>query len=395
METRSVTHPLPVPRTPRRARRLPARRGSSTVEFAIMAPLLVVLVLWSNYFWEVLRVRIKAAEAARFVAFERTVRKDLGQITAEAQSRYQDLNGSDTGVALGSGFRNKLTLSFSASDKPAPISGSLSEAGSSGGLGGMIGGITSLVGDSVEAIVSKLGFDVSKGAVQSTVTVKMENRIIPERIGQYVTGFSDNKLDVGFTESFYVYHDTWRAWQPGDNPKNNKAIVENRVRERVRKVAYLGLLDSAAGAGLSAIGTVLELFGLEYPFDNDFVDKAVLVKGVYDNGYYPAPSSVGDRPTRTMPGDVLQAAYWQNDDKACFNNCEPKEIKQKRGLTGGAGRDDNWPMRAYQCRGAFFQGAVKSDQPESVYAQGNGSAESKSYFNYGSKACDEDPATHH
>jgi hypothetical protein len=157
-------------------------------------------------------------------------------------------------------------------------------------------------------------------------------------------------------------------------------------------VAYLGLLDSGAGAGLSAIGSVLSLFGLEYPFDNDFIDKAVLVRGVKEDGYYPAPSPVGDRPTRTMPGDVLQAAYWQSDDKACFNNCEPDVIKVKRGLKNGAiGRDANWPMRAYGCRGPFFQGAAKSDAPESVYAQGDNLSESQSYFNYGGQACDEDP----
>ncbi|OJH40868.1 TadE family protein [Cystobacter ferrugineus] len=373
-----------VPSSPRQRRR--ARRGSSTVEFAIMAPLLVVLVLWSNYFWEVLRVRIKAAEAARFVAFEHTVRKDLGQITSEAQSRYQDLNGADTGVALGTGFRNKLTLSISAKDAPAPISGSLSEAGSRGGVSGMIGMISSLVGSTVESIIGRLGFDLSKGAVQSTVTVQLENKIIPERIGQFVTGFSDNKLNLGFKETFFVYHDTWRAWQQGDDPKD-KSKVEGRVRDRVRKIAYMGLTDGPAGAGLSAIGAVLSLFKLEYAFDSDFINKAVMVKGVYDSGNFTAAS----RPTRTMPGDVLHAAYWQTEDKACFNNCEPEKVKYKRGLLSNSGRGDNWAMRAYQCRGPFFQGAVKSDQPESVYAKMNGSNEAKSYFNYGAKACAEDP----
>lgn len=387
--------PSPRPH-PFRARRLRARRGSSTVEFAIMAPLLVVIVLWSNYFWEVLRVRIKAAEAARFVAFERTVRKDLGQITSEAQSRYQDLNGSDKGVALGSGFRNKLTLSISASNVPAPISGPLSEAASRGGVMGFFGIIASLVGSTTEGIIGELGFDLSQGAVQSTVNVQMENRIIPEHIGQYVTGFSDKKLDVNFKESFFLYHDTWRAWEPGDRPNPSADPVQRHVSDRVGRIAYMGLLNSAAGSILSAIGTVLSLFQLEYPFDSDFIGKAVLVKGVKDNGYYPAPSPAGDRPTRTMPGDVLQAAYWTNDDKACFNNCEPNVIKTKRGLNAGGGRDANWPMRAYNCRGPFFQGAVKSDEPESKYSQMNGSNEAKSYFTYGGKACDEDPdATKH
>ncbi|HZI04026.1 MAG TPA: TadE family protein [Archangium sp.] len=366
------------------------RRGSSTVEFAIMAPVLVALVLWSNYFWEVLRVRIKAAEAARFVAFERTVRKDVAQIAVEAQERYKDLDGVKTGGTLGTAFRNKLTLSVSASDVPAPLTGSLSDAGSRGGVSGLIGTALSLVGNSVETIIGKLGFDTSKGAVKTQVQVKLENQIIPERIGQFVTGFSDTKLDLTFTESFFMYHDTWRAWQPGDNPKASQAIVENRVRERVREVAYMGLAEQAGGV-LGPIGDFLGVLGLEFPFDTDYVDQAVLIRGVYGNGYYPTPTPAGTRPTRTMPGDILQAAYWTGDNSACFGSCEPKEIKYKRGQANGSGRGDNWPMHAYNCRGPFFQGTVKSDAPESEYAQGTGLAASQSYFNYKDNACGEDP----
>ncbi len=383
------------PGRPSPRRRL-ARRGSSTVEFALMAPLLIVLVLWSSYFWELLRVRIKVAEAARFIAFERTVRKDLSSITNEAQSRYQDLNGATKGVALGSGFQNALTLTFEASEKPAPVTGSLSSAGSAGGVGGMMGTIISLLGDTVQPLVNTLGFDTSKGAVQSQVSARLENRIIPERIGLFITRDANTKLDLNFKESFFVYHDTWRAWEPGDNPNNHRGIVESRVRSRVQRVAYMGLLNSGAGSALGAIGSVLGVLGLEFPFENDFVNKATLVRGVKDKGYFDAASPVGPRPTRTMPGDVLQAAYWTNDDKACFNGCEPDDIKYKRGLKSGKGRDDNFPMHAYNCRGNFFQGAVKSDQPESTYAQyhSNSLSESKSYFNYGNNACAEDDSTH-
>jgi hypothetical protein len=369
------------------------RRGSSTVEFAIMAPLLVAIVLWSTYFWEVLRVRIKAAEAARFAAFERTVRKDASQIALEAQERYKDLDGVKTGGTLGPAFRNKLTLTVSASDAPAPLTGSLSEAGSRGGVSGILGTAISLVGGTVESVIGLLGFDTSKGAVRTQVQVKLENHIIPERIGQFVTGFSDKKLDLAFNESFYLYHDTWRAWQPGDNPKASLATVENRVRERVRKVAYVGLADQAGGA-LGTIGDFLGVLGLEFPFEPEYVDKAVLIRGVGANGYYstPAPVPGGSRPTRTVPGDILQAAYWTGDNSACFGNCEPKEIKYKRGQLNGAGRDDNWPMRAYNCRGPFFQGTVKSEQPESVYSQPTSLAVSQSYFNYKDNACGEDPS---
>jgi len=138
------------------------------VEFAILAPILIVLVLWSNYFWEVQFARIKAAEAVRFVAFERTVRPDLNAIIAEAQDRYQDLDGTTKGATIGSYYRNKITVFARAEAAPAPLNSNegLSDKGSSAGVGSIIGAVVGALGGTAGAVAQKMGLDPNQGAVK-------------------------------------------------------------------------------------------------------------------------------------------------------------------------------------------------------------------------------------
>lgn len=368
---------------PRYRRRLP--RGSSVVEFTLIAPIVVALFLWSSYFWETLLARVKTAEAARFVAFERTVRTNIAGIEAEAKNRYQDLNGVDEGVPLGLAFRNKLEITkVSAKDYAAPISATtLKSMGSKGKVpGGIMGWVSSLVGDSVEFLISLLGFDTNRGAVAVTVEFSIKNRLIPEGIAHYSTGFADGRLDLKLSETFHMYHDTWRAWQPGDSPNNSYAIVEKRTEDRVVNVAYLGITDGAVGGALSAIGAVLSALQLDFPFDEDFVRASVLIRPVTANGTYPA----GGSPTRTVPGDKLLAPMWTSDSNRCVN-CGPGDLKAKRGYRNSQSFTDNMAMRSYNCRGQFFQGARKSEHPEAEYSKKGKEGLGKTYFRLASNAC--------
>lgn len=160
------------------ARRRPLERGNATVELALLSPILVAIILWSNYFYEVSLARIKSAEVARFVAFERTVRTDLDTIVAEAKDRYQDLNGADRGVTLGAAYGNEITLgNVTATDVSASLGGPASHS-----MGGVAGALSSLVGGSADSIASVLGFDTSRGAVRVEVEFAVKNGIVPEQI---------------------------------------------------------------------------------------------------------------------------------------------------------------------------------------------------------------------
>ena len=334
-------------------------RGSATVELALLAPLFVVLVLWANYFWEAQRARIKLAEMARFIAFERTVRPDLNAVVAEARTRYQDLDGSTKTGTLGSTYQNGLTFQVSAQNADAPLeSVEMSEMGSKAGVAGLVGPALSALGSTPEQLVEDMGFDPSAGAVHAQVEVRMVNRIIPQEVALFTTGFEGNQLDLVFNEEFYLYHDTWRAWGNGENPSQTYPRVEQLTHDRVSRIVYAGVASGGSGA-LDAIESVVSVLGLDFPFSADYIRRSVLIRDPKASGYF---ATAVTRPTRTVPGDALQAAYWRNDTSFCFNSCEPGAVNAKRG-------SDNWPMRAYNCRGDFFQGATLSNAPESVYTE--------------------------
>jgi len=353
------------------------------------------MMLWANYFWELQHVRLKAAEMARYVAFERTVRTDVNRIASEAQVRYQDLDGSTkTGdLPAGLGHRNPLTVEVQVHDAEAPLTDeSIEERGGLGGAMQIVGKVLGALGSTAGRVAKSMGLDPSRGAVQAEVNIHIKNGIIPRQIAFFIPSLDNENMDLHFTETFYMVHDTWRAWGPGDHPSNTYARVQQITHDRVKRIVYAGL--ASENGALDAIGKVLSVLGLDFPLMSDYIKDSVLilpVKGRYSNGYYPTPiprqrGGSPSRPTRTVPGDVLQAAYWTSDTQACFGNCEPEKIQQKRGLDSTGSYEDNWPMRSYNSRGKFFQGATKSEAPESEYSQSARAGEG--YHTYGDDACE-------
>ncbi|GEN05741.1 TadE-like protein [Myxococcus fulvus] len=366
-----------------------ARRGAATTEFAILAPVFVLLILGTTYFWEVQHVRLKAAEVVRYVAFERTVRSDVGRIVEEARTRYQDLDGTTkTGSRpTAMGPTNRVTLDIRAEDTEATLQDeSMSGEGRPGGGMQAMSKVLGALGSTSGKVAEAMGLDPNRGAVRAQVEVRIENGLIPSQLA-FLTKRVDSRLDVTFKESFFLVHDTWRAWTPGHDPTDSYDRVEELTHQRVKQIAYAGL--SSEGGALDAIGAVLSVLGLDFPLKSDYLRESVRIRHVKEPARFKA---VWEGDTRTVPGDVLLAAYWKNDKKACFDRCEPEAIKEKRGLKGSSEKGHyNWPMRAYNCRGNFFQGAADSKAPESEYALSKNKG--KEYFNYGDFACADGPNT--
>ncbi|MCP3169805.1 pilus assembly protein [Myxococcus sp. QH3KD-4-1] len=360
------------------------------MEFAIIAPLLIVMVLWAQYFWEVQHVRLKAAELARFVAFERTVRPNIHRIAVEAHERYKDLDGSTkTGdLETGASFRNRLTLTVKGTDTEAPLTEvSMGERGGLGGAMGLVGGALSALGSTPADLAQDMGLDTRRGAVSVDIKVNIENGILPHQIAFFTTSPEDtSQLNLEFNERFNVFHDTWRAWGYGDDPKDSYARVQQITHDRATGIIYKGATGGDAGGALNSIGDVLQVLGLDFPFTSDYVRDSVLITQVGTSG---RTFRKGSRiPTRTVPGDALQAYYWTSDSDYCFGNCEPTRVLYKRGTRTSQGYDDNWPMRSYNCRGNFFQGAAISNRPESEYSDPHTSdIDRLSYHFYGDRAC--------
>src|SRR5207253_2347216 len=72
-------------------RSLRTEDGSALVESAIVFPCLVLILYWSIALTDVLVLKLKASEAARYALWETTVWKPPSQIDRDVQARFQDL----------------------------------------------------------------------------------------------------------------------------------------------------------------------------------------------------------------------------------------------------------------------------------------------------------------
>ena len=75
-------------------RNLDGQSGSALVEAAILFPVLVLILYWSIALTEVLILKLKASEAARFALWETTVWKSPSQIDREVRQRFADLRSA-------------------------------------------------------------------------------------------------------------------------------------------------------------------------------------------------------------------------------------------------------------------------------------------------------------
>ena len=72
-------------------RAIAAQDGSALVEAAILFPCLLLVLFWSMALTEVLVLKLKASEAARFALWETTVWKSPARIQRQVQQRFADL----------------------------------------------------------------------------------------------------------------------------------------------------------------------------------------------------------------------------------------------------------------------------------------------------------------
>src|ERR1700737_546467 len=105
-----------------------AHRGHAILEFALVAPLLVLLLLYSVYFTELVQAKLKLLEAARYAAWEVTsfslsdfgsnqheevFRQAAGTVARATEERYRYLDGADS--------RSRYGLAISPRDLQAVV----------------------------------------------------------------------------------------------------------------------------------------------------------------------------------------------------------------------------------------------------------------------------------
>lgn len=169
-------------------------RGAAIVEFALVVPLLITMILFSMYFVELVRAKLKLQEAGRYAAWEMTsyVLTDFGsgrhdvafneamtKTVDESKARFFDMDSVDehpnnVGPAGTVAYSN---VNVTIKNMPAPAF--TNPIPSVFGGGGPIETVLSVLNSGTGAVLNKWGFN-DKGQVQAEVTMKLDNFILPK-----------------------------------------------------------------------------------------------------------------------------------------------------------------------------------------------------------------------
>lgn len=286
-----------------------ARRGSATVEFAIIAPVLIMILLFSMYLTELVRAKIKLQEFSRYAVWEMTsyTLSDFAkaehdkaftdaqrEAMEEATERYKDLDSVEpnaprgTFVATYSDVQGKLT------NKEVP----LIEAGLLLGNGGegYASQIVSQVNGGANAVLGFWQFN-TKGWVESEMSMKFNDALIPrEYLQREQGGFfkvdpfgGKNIRSLELKSRFSMYADAWNMEDGADATMRGRRAGAHRggpadmphgLYQQVDRMKFLGVLPQLE----RAVGGIDQFRQFLSNFAPDFLGTFVV-----SHNYGPSP----------------------------------------------------------------------------------------------------------
>jgi Flp pilus assembly protein TadG len=120
-----------------------AQDGTSLTEFAIIAPLFIALVMWSQFFTDYGIFKLKVQEAARYGLWEMTAQRPMAQVRAEITDRFADLASPESRRSAkptdALSFTSGITVTVDTFTDNAEASFSKTERPSSQGSNGVAG----------------------------------------------------------------------------------------------------------------------------------------------------------------------------------------------------------------------------------------------------------------
>ena len=376
--------------------------GAATTEFAVlMAPLLITL-LYSMLFVDLVEVKLKSLELARYVAWESVVYRDPTTVQQEAIERFANLRSTDRQEAAKNnlmsldGEKIKITATLNP-DLDVEMAGVVpgdQPSDDSGFLGTM--------DRSVDAVLTRAKLP-AKGRARSDVSIEVETNLIPNRPVMDIemkAEVLDNPLK--FEAHHVLVYDTWKAWPNRNNmmgftntetdPWTTYETAEKLVGAQVRAMAFLTLNNNKV---MGKVNKFIDVFGLPPPFA---VDAFELDK---DDGN---PTTLRPVATRSSEGiESFSPSYGRNDSFRFGNKVRstpsftdtpdpgidyyrrsvPFGPWEKAGhwyrLDGGYNMKkwkkrlvENDYVRTFACRGHYYEGQIVPDGKPGDYRNYDG-----------------------
>jgi hypothetical protein len=379
-----------------------ARRGAATVEFALVVPVLIMILLFSMYLTELVRAKIKLQEFSRYVVWEMTsyTLSDYAtgnhdtaftdakqEMMEEAVERYKDMDSVEPDGRGGNLIGRYSNVEGSLDNKEVPfieaglVLGNTSEGYASQVLGAVNGGANGLL--------THWDFN-TKGWVETEVSMSFNNELIPTHyLDQGKGGFfkvntfgGRNIGSLGLKQRFSMYADPWnledgsdatiRGRRAGAHREGGGDEAQHGMHKQVQRMVFLGILDELK----EHAGIIGEL--------QDFIQQitpAFLGTFVVSHNYTANPSGPDEGWARECIGDNTGIKSYPEEAHGGLNNLDKfsqLDWPRPKCFDTAPFRDVpyNSPphyMQIFQARGEFFMGC-KNAQAEDPSAPQSTSA---------------------
>jgi len=258
-------------------RALRDEQGSALVEAAILIPVLILILYWSSVFTDVLVLKIKASEAARYALFETTVWKQPAQIGDEVRQKFADLRSpasvdiQSTGLLLYPKPKDlSWTTAVDTTSEEVKLAGGARDSNPGGSIGGFVQQLSAYLASSLQVVFRQEKFNTfGKAQVRVTLGGKRPRDSIILGGGDLVGARGRGQNDLGApailqnlafsaplksARPMQIVFDTWKAWpKPAQytlsgadtnvatDPRSTYPVVERQVQAQVDKIAFFGL----------------------------------------------------------------------------------------------------------------------------------------------------------
>ena len=250
-----------------------ARRGASTIEFALIVPLLVTILLFSMYLTELVRAKLKLQEFARYTVWEMTsytlsdfarARHDDAftdarrEMMAEAVERYRDMDSVEPNALPGNFVARYSDVAGTVQNKEIP----LFEAGLVLGNGGegFAAGVAGAANVGANQLLGGVWDFNTKGWVEAETSMRFNDLLLPEHyLDEGGSGFftvdtfgGQNLRSLELKSRFSMYADPWNLEDGSDATMRGRRAGAHRkgprdtphgLYQQVDRMVFLGVRD--------------------------------------------------------------------------------------------------------------------------------------------------------
>lgn len=370
-------------------------RGAATVEFALSVPILVMILLFSMYLTELVRVKLKLQEMARYAVWEMTsyalsdfANGDHAAAFEDARreaheewlERYRDLDSAEPNGRPGNLIARYRDVTGTLTDREIDFleTGALGNPTTTDG-GRFVSSILRPISSGAEWMLDEWGFN-NRGWVEADVRMTFDNVILPRSYLQEGSGGGFSQTDgfggrslasLPLRARYSMYANGWNLPDGGDAIIRSRRAGQHRegdlsqphgLYQQVDRMVFLGLGNVLDELGL---GSILDKVALVLP---NFVGTFVVSRnyGIEPQQKpncsglttYSAEASSGLHVMHVTDGFELV----DHDRPDCFDTAPFRDE-----MTYG---NSNY-IKLFNARGAFFMGCKRAMADDPSAPPGN------------------------